>query len=103
MSGLRKRIGKWSYGRRRQCITQKRAEMGYHTTLLDEKYISKTCHACGSMLIERRWLEGLSYIKCHSRGLKDDADLNAAYNIVLRCQDDWLKVQMTPVENWASA
>jgi len=99
MPKLRKRISKWSYGRQRQCIAQKRAEMGYHTTPLNEKYTPKACHACGSKLIERRWLESLSSIKCHSRGLKDDADLNAAYNIALRCQDYRLKVQMIPVEN----
>ena len=103
MLKLRKRIGKWSYGRQRKCIALKRAEMGYPTELLDEQYTSKTCHACGSRLVHRTWLGGLSYIKCHSCGLKDDADLNAAYNIALRCQDDRLKVQMTPAENRASA
>ncbi len=103
MPKLRKMIGKWSYGRQRECIALKRAEMGYPTELLDEQYTSKTCHACGSKLVHRTWLGKLSYIKCHSCGLKDDADLNAAYNIALRCQDDWLKVQMTPAENRASA
>jgi transposase len=44
-----------------------------------------------------------SFYQCYRCGLKDDADLNAAYNIALRCQDDWLKVQMNPVENRASA
>jgi putative transposase len=103
MPKLRKRIGKWSYSRQRQCIALKRAEMGYPTELLDEQYTSKTYHACGSTLVHRTWLGGLSYIKCHSCGLKDDADLNAAYNIALRCQDDRLKVQMNPVENRTSA
>lgn len=103
MPGLRKRIGKWSYGRQRQCIALKRAELGYNTMLIDERYTSKTCHACGSRLVHRAWLDELSYIKCHSCGLKDDADLNAAQNIALRCRDDRLKVQMTPVENRVSA
>ena len=100
---LRKRIGKWSYGRQRQCIALKRAEKGYSTELLDEMYTSRTCHACGSKLVHRTWLGGSSYIKCHSCGLKDDADLNAAYNIALRCQDDWLKVLMNLAKNRASA
>jgi transposase len=40
---------------------------------------------------------------CHSCGLKYDADLNAAHNIALRCQVDWLKVQMNSTESGASA
>jgi putative transposase len=100
---LRKRVGKWSYSRQRQYIALKRAEMGYPTKLVDERYTSKTCHRCGSKLVERKWLDGSSYILCHSCKLKYDADLNAAHNIALRCKDDWLKVQMTSVENRASA
>jgi putative transposase len=100
---LRERISKWSYVRQRQCIALKRAETGYHTILLDERYTSNTCHICGSKLVHRTWLENLSYIKCHSCSLKDDADLNAAQNIALRCQDDWLKVQMNLAKNQESA
>lgn len=103
MPVLRKRIGKWSYGRQRQCIVLKRAEMGYHTELIDERYTSRTCHVCGSRLVERKWLNGSSYILCHCCRLKYDADLNAGHEIALRCRDDWLKVQMTSVENRASA
>lgn len=103
MPGLRKRIGKWSYSRQRKYIALKRAERGYSTKLIDERYTSKTCHACGSRLVERKWIDGSSYILCHSCGLKDDADLNAAHNIALRCRDDWLKAQMNMVENYASA
>jgi putative transposase len=54
MLKLRERIGKWSYGRQRKCITLKRAEMGYPTELLDEQYTSKTCHACGSRLVHNQ-------------------------------------------------
>lgn len=100
---LRKRMGKWSYSRQRQYITLKRAEMGYPTKLVDERYTSKTCHRCGSKLVERKWLGDMSYILCHDCGLKNNADLNAAHVMALRCRDDWLKVQMNPVENWASA
>lgn len=101
--GLRKRVGKWSYSRQRQYIALKRAEMGYPTKLVDERYTSKTCHRCGSRLVERKWLDDMSYILCHDCGLKDNADLNAGHVMALRCQDDWLKVQMTSVENRASA
>ena len=118
--GLRKRIGKWSYSRQRQCIALKRAEMGYQTLLIDERYTSKTCHVCGSRLIERKWLDGSSYILCHCCGLKYDADLNAGHEIALRCvpdcdlelpsalqsrrdRDDRLKVRMNPAENRVSA
>jgi putative transposase len=100
---LRKRVGKWSYSRQRQYIALKRAEMGYPTKLVDERYTSKTCHRCGSRLVERKWLGNMSYIRCRDCGLKDNADLNAAHVMALRCRDDWLKVQMNLVENWASA
>jgi len=51
-------------------------------------YISKTCHICGSLLTERKWVYGNSYILCHGCGVKVGADVNAAYNIALRCRDD---------------
>jgi len=94
MPGLRKRIGKWSYGRQREFIALKRAERGYATKLREERNTSRECHICGSLLTTRKWQDGSSYILCHGCGAKEDADLNAAYNIAFRCQDDWLKVQM---------
>ena len=100
---LRKRIGKWSYGRQRNYIALKRAERGLTTMLLDERNTSNTCHCCGSRLVTRKYLDGASWLQCHSCGAKLDADLNAAYNIVLRCRDDRLKVRMNAVENRASA
>jgi putative transposase len=94
MPTLRKRIGKWSYGRQRTFIALKRAERGYATKLREEYGTSRECHCCGSLLTTRKWQENSSYILCHSCGAKEDADLNAAYNIAFRCQDGWLKVQM---------
>lgn len=102
MPALRKRIGKWSYGRQRKFITLKRAERGYPTKLQDEYGTSKECHLCGSLLTTRKWEDGYSYILCHSCGAKKDADINAAYNIALRCRDDWLKTGMNMVKNYAS-
>jgi len=95
MPKLRKRIGKWSYGRQREFIALKRAEHGYPTELRDEYGTSRECHICHSMLTRRVWGDGYSYILCHSCEAKEDADINAAYNIAFRCRDDWLKVQMT--------
>jgi hypothetical protein len=100
---LRKRIGKWSYGRQRMFIAFKRAERGLSTKLLDERNTSNTCHCCGSRLVTRKFYEGASWIQCYSCESKLDADLNAAYNIALRCRDDWLKVRMNTAENRASA
>jgi len=100
---LRKRIGKWSYGRQRMFIAFKRAERGLSTKLLDESNTSNTCHCCGSRLVTRKFYEGASWIQCHSCESKLDADLNAAYNIALRCRDDRLKVRMNAAENRASA
>jgi transposase len=103
MPKLRKRIGKWSYGRQREFIVLKRAERGYPTELKDEYGTSRECHLCGSLLTTRKWGDGYSYILCHSCGAKEDADINAAYNIANRCRDDWLKVQMNMEEIHASA
>jgi transposase len=97
MPTLRKRIGKWSYGRQRMFIALKRAERGYSTKLREERNTSRECHCCGSLLTTRKWSDGSSYILCHSCGVKEDADINAAYNIAFRCQDDWLKVQMNMI------
>ncbi len=121
MPTMRKRIGKWPYGRQRKFISLKRAEKGYPTLMIDEYNTSRQCHTCGSMLITRSWVDGYSYILCHSCGAKIDADFNAAYNIsykikpatiwtynsgidyALRCRDDRLKVQMNMEKNHASA
>ena len=94
MPTLRKRIGKWSYSRQRVFIVLKRAERGYPTKLREERNTSRECHCCGSMLTTRKWSNDSSYILCHSCDAKEDADINAAYNIAFRCQDDWLKAQM---------
>jgi len=91
---MRKRVGKWSYGRQREFIALKRAERGYPTELRDERNTSKKCHECNSMLTTRKWGNGHSYILCHSCGAKIDADINAGYNIATQCRDDWLKVRM---------
>ncbi|HMK45867.1 MAG TPA: zinc ribbon domain-containing protein [Methanocella sp.] len=63
----------------------KRAERGLSTKLLDERNMSDICHICGSRLVTRKYLDGASWIQCHSCESKLDADLDAAYNIALRC------------------
>ncbi len=102
MPKLRKRIGKWSYGRQREFIALKRAERGYSTELKDEYGTSRECHICHSLLTTRKWGDGYSYILCHSCGGKVDADINAGYNIATRCRDDWLKAGMNMEEIHAS-
>jgi IS605 OrfB family transposase len=107
MPKLRKRIGKWSYGRQKEAIGLKRKEIGYPTIQVNEYGTSATCHCCGSKLLRREWLSnGMSYVVCWDCGLKKEADINAAYNIaykVLRCQDEGLKVQMNWMKNPMSA
>lgn len=99
---LRKRIGKWSYGRQRKFIALKRAERGYPTELRDEFNTSRKCHICDSMLTTRKWGNGYSYILCHDCGGKTDADINAAYNFATQCRDDWLKAGMNMEKIYAS-
>ena len=102
MPGLRKRIGKWSYGRQRKMISLKRSEMGYGTELRDEYGTSRECHICHSKLTRRIWGDGFSYIICHSCDTKIDADINAGYVIATRCRDDRLKAGMITMKNGVS-
>jgi len=102
MPGLRKRIGKWSYGRQREFIALKRAERGYNTELRDEYGTSRECCLCHSKLIRRVWEDGFSYIMCYSCRNKKDADINAGYNIAIRCRDDMLKAGMIKMKNLVS-
>lgn len=106
MKKLRKRIGKWSYGRQRKAIELKRKEKGYSTIEVDEHGTSKTCHRCGSKLLRREWLpEGNSYVICWDCGLKQEADINSGYNITYKafgCQEEGLKVGMNFPEREAS-
>ncbi len=99
MPTLRKDICKWAYGRQRTLIALKRAERGDTTVLKDEYMTSKIHHECGSRYTVRKYAVGqdgmkFSYLICYNCGAKIDADINAAYNIALRCRDDRLKAQM---------
>ena len=102
MPALRKRIGKWTYGRQRKFISLKRSEMGYRTELLDEYGTSRECCQCESKLVRRVWNDGFSYLLYHSCGMKKDADLSAANVIATRCRDDRLKAGMITVKNGVS-
>jgi len=102
MPTLRKRIGKWTYGRQRKFISLKRAEMGYRTELRDEYGTSRECCECHSKLTRRKYEEGFSYILCHSCEIKKDADTNAANVIATRCRDDMLKAGVSTVKNGVS-
>jgi putative transposase len=81
MPTLRKRIGKLSYSRQREMVALKRAELGNITLFDDEYNTSRKCSDCGSTITTRKWIDGYSYILCHSCGAKIDADFNAARNI----------------------
>jgi hypothetical protein len=96
---LRKRIGKWTYGRQRKIIKLKRSEMGYRTELRDEYGTSRECCECQSKLVRRVWNDGFSYLLCHSCGMKKDADLSAGNIIATRCRDDMLKAGMIRMQN----
>ncbi len=102
MPTLRKRIGKWTYGRQRKMISFKRSEMGYRTELIDEYGTSRECCQCGSKLTTRKYEDGFSYLLCHSCGIKKDADANAGYRIATRCRDDMLKAGMIRMKNSVS-
>jgi putative transposase len=102
MPTLRKRIGKWTYGRQRKMISLKRAEMGYRTELRDEYGTSRECCECDSKLVRRVYNDGFSYLLCHSCGMKKDADLSAANVIATRCRDDMLKAGVSTVKNGVS-
>ena len=77
----RKLLKSWNLGLLHLAIEQKCEENCVHLHYVNPKYTSRTCPICGH--IDKRNREGTVF-KCVKCGFEDNADLNAAKNILKR-------------------
>lgn len=77
----RKLLKSWNLGLLHTAIEQKCEENCVHLHYVNPKYTSRTCPICGH--IDKRNREGTVF-KCIKCGFEDNADLNAAKNILNR-------------------
>ena len=77
----RKLLSKWNLGLLHRVIEQKCEENCVHLHYVSPKYTSRTCPMCG--YIDKRNREGTVF-KCVKCGFEDNADINAAKNILSR-------------------
>ena len=77
----RKLLKSWNLGLLHTAIEQKCEENCVHLHYVSPKYTSRTCPICGH--IDKRNREGTVF-KCVKCGFEDNADLNAAKNILKR-------------------
>lgn len=77
----RKLLKSWNLGLLHLAIEQKCEENCVHLHYVNPKYTSRTCPMCGH--IDKRNREGTVF-KCIKCGFEDNADLNAAKNILKR-------------------
>ena len=77
----RKLLKSWNLGLLHLAIEQKCEENCVHLHYVNPKYTSRTCPICGH--IDKRNREGTVF-KCIKCGFEDNADLNAAKNILKR-------------------
>lgn len=77
----RKLLKNWNLGLLHSAIEQKCEENCVHLHYVNPKYTSRTCPMCGH--VDKRNREGTVF-KCVKCGFEDNADLNAAKNILSR-------------------
>ena len=75
----RKLLKSWNLGLLHTAIEQKCEENCVHLHYVNPKYTSRTCPVCGH--IDKRNRKG-TFFKCVNCGFEDNADLNAAKNIL---------------------
>ena len=78
-AGLNRSILNSSFGHLRRLIAYKAEWYGRELILVDPKNTSRTCHCCGHISAKNR--KGKSF-RCVSCDHRDDADINAAKNIL---------------------
>lgn len=90
----RKLLKNWNLGLLHSAIEQKCEENCVHLHYVSPKYTSRTCPMCGH--IDKRNREGTVF-KCVNCGFEDNADINAAKNILTRFhQEKPLEVDIVP-------
>ena len=83
---LNKHIRESYWGSIRQCIEYKAAASGVEFVAVDPAYTSQTCNACGHVSRENR--KAQDRFVCVECGHTDNADINAAKNILRRGKVD---------------
>ena len=76
---LRRRLGNWSFFQLRTFIEYKAQAAGVAVVLVDPKYTSQTCSACGHCAKSNR--KSQAEFCCQACGFQAHADVNAARNI----------------------
>jgi len=78
-AGLNRSITEQTWGILRQQLTYKAEWAGRELVAVDPKFTSQRCSGCGAVSVEHR--QGKRY-NCASCGMTEDADVNAALNIL---------------------
>ena len=78
-AGLNRSITEQTWGILRQQLTYKAAWAGRELVVVDPKFTSQRCSGCGAVSAEHR--QGKRY-ECAECGMTEDADVNAALNIL---------------------
>ena len=78
-AGLNRSITEQTWGILRQQLTYKAAWAGRELVVVDPKFTSQRCSGCGAVSAEHR--QGKRY-ECAECGMIEDADVNAALNIL---------------------
>lgn len=76
---LRRRLGNWGFFQLRQFVTYKAKQQGVPVVLVDPRYTSQTCNACGHR--ERANRKNQSQFCCKQCGHSCNADHNGARNV----------------------
>ncbi len=100
----RGRHGKWAFNQLRAFIEYKANVAGVPMLMVDPRYTSRRCSACG--YAEKLNRVSQSEFRCRSCGHGENADLNAAKNIrwraevnqpIVVCPDGTLNYKLTPL------
>jgi len=83
----RERFFKWAFNQLRQFLEYKAKIAGVIIELVDGSYTSRQCSVCGYTDMKNR--KSQSEFRCLACGHAENADVNAAKNIVLRATVNW--------------
>ncbi len=75
-------LGKWAFGELRSYIEYKAKEVGVPIVIVDPRYTSQQCSVCGHTEKDNR--KHQAHFECKHCGHTENADINAAKNIVSR-------------------
>jgi putative transposase len=86
----RARMSSWAFAQLRSFVEYKARLAGIPVVLVDPKYTSQECSACGHIARSNRRTQAL--FSCQACGFEANADFNAALNIRSRAKVSWPEV-----------